>query len=66
MDAEYNDINGWDYTGLVDVMGGSKTSGKHIIKTNAELDKLLKDSAFNSVEKLQFIEVYMPRENAPI
>lgn len=65
MDAEYNDINNWDYTGLVDVMGGAKTSSKHIIKTKSELDKLLKDPTFNAADRLHFVEVYMPKEDAP-
>lgn len=65
MDAEYNDINGWDYTTLVDVMGGSKTCAKHIVRTKSELDKLLTDSTFNSADRLQFVEVIMPKEDAP-
>ncbi|KAJ4164130.1 hypothetical protein LMH87_005815 [Akanthomyces muscarius] len=65
MDAEYNDINGWDYTALVDVMGGSKTSAKHVVRTKSELNKLLTDSTFNSADRLQFVEVIMPKEDAP-
>lgn len=65
MDAEYNDINGWDYTALVDVMGGSKTSVKHVIKTKSELEKLLTDSTFTATDRLQFVEVIMPKEDAP-
>ncbi|XWW99934.1 hypothetical protein V2A60_007948 [Cordyceps javanica] len=65
MDAEYNDINGWDYTALVDVMGGSKTSAKYVVKTKIELDNLLTDSAFNAADCLQFVEVIMPKEDAP-
>ncbi|KAM3504383.1 hypothetical protein MY11210_008382 [Beauveria gryllotalpidicola] len=65
MDAEYNDINGWDYTALVDVMGGSETAAKHVVKTKSELEKLLTDSTFNSADGLQFVEVMMPRDDAP-
>ncbi|KAM3497481.1 hypothetical protein MY10362_009172 [Beauveria mimosiformis] len=65
MDAEYNDINGWDYTALVDVMGGSKTAAKHVVKTKSELEKLLTDSTFNSADGLKFVEVIMPRDDAP-
>lgn len=65
MDAEYNDINSWDYTALVDVMGGSKTCAKHVVKTKSELDNLLTDSTFKSADRLQFVEVIMPRKDAP-
>ncbi|KAM3517399.1 hypothetical protein NHJ13051_009021 [Beauveria bassiana] len=65
MDAEYNDINGWNYTALVDVMGGSNTAAKHVVKTKSELEKLLTDSTFNSADGLQFVEVIMPRDDAP-
>ncbi|KGQ02503.1 Pyruvate decarboxylase [Beauveria bassiana D1-5] len=65
MDAEYNDINGWNYTALVDVMGGSNTAAKHVVKTKSELEKLLTDSSFNSADGLQFVEVIMPRDDAP-
>ncbi|KAJ6780902.1 hypothetical protein PWT90_05562 [Aphanocladium album] len=65
MDAEYNDINPWKYTALVDAMGGSKTSAKHTVKTKSELEKLLTDSTFNSADHLQFVEVIMPKEDAP-
>ncbi|OAA73789.1 pyruvate decarboxylase [Cordyceps fumosorosea ARSEF 2679] len=65
MDAEYNDINGWDYTALVDVMGGSKSCAKHVVKSKSELDKLLTDSKFNAADCLNFVEVMMPKEDAP-
>lgn len=65
MDAEYNDINRWDYTALVDVMGGAKTSAKHIVKTKSELETLLTDAKFNSADCLQFVEVIMQKDDAP-
>lgn len=65
MDAEYNDINTWDYKGLVDVFGGSKTAQKHMVKTKEELNKLLTDKEFNSGNSLQFVELYMLKKDAP-
>lgn len=66
MDAEYNDIVQWDFKGLVDVMGGTeKTCKKMVVKTTDELETLLTDSSFNDASLLQFVELYMPKEDAP-
>lgn len=65
MDAEYNDIQEWDNKGLVDVFGGAKTSRKYVVKTKEELNKLLTDKDFIAAEKLQFVELHMPKKDAP-
>jgi pyruvate decarboxylase len=65
MEAEYNDIANWDFKALVDVFGGSKTSKKFAVETKDELEKLLTDESFNAAECLQFVELYMPKEDAP-
>lgn len=65
MEAEYNDINPWDYKALVDVFGGAKTAKKYVAKTKDELEKLLTDKDFNAAKSLQFVELYMPKEDAP-
>lgn len=65
MEAAYNDIQQWDFKALVDVFGGSKTSKKFTIKTKDELNQLLTDSEFNAAKCLQFVELYMPKEDAP-
>ncbi|SPO01329.1 probable pyruvate decarboxylase [Cephalotrichum gorgonifer] len=66
MEAEYNDIVPWDFKELVTVFGGSdKTARKIQIKTRSELEKLFKEDEFNKAAKLQFVEVYMPKEDAP-
>ncbi|KAL6811733.1 pyruvate decarboxylase [Trichoderma camerunense] len=65
MEAEYNDISNWDFKALVDVFGGSKTAKKFAVKTKQELEKLLTDPTFNAAECLQFVELYMPKEDAP-
>ncbi|KAI6779661.1 pyruvate decarboxylase [Emericellopsis cladophorae] len=65
MEATYNDISQWDFKALVDVFGGSKTSRTFTVKTKDELNNLLTDDAFNAAECLQFVELYMPKEDAP-
>lgn len=66
MEAEYNDIRKWKYTEVPEVFGASpKESKKFIIKTKDELEKLLKDKDFNSAKGLQFVELWMDKEDAP-
>ncbi|KAI1484601.1 pyruvate decarboxylase [Biscogniauxia mediterranea] len=66
MDAEYNDIVEWKYKDLVDVFGGTEeTTKKYVVKTKAELDALLADPDFNNRQGLRFVELYMPRDDAP-
>ncbi|VUC23651.1 unnamed protein product [Clonostachys rosea] len=65
MEAEYNDIVAWDYKGVVDVFGGQGKSRTFTIKTKDELNNLLTDDEFNAAKTLQFVELYMPKEDAP-
>lgn len=65
MEAEYNDINLWDYKALVDVFGGARTAKKFAVKTKDEAEELLSDKDFNEAKSLQFVELYMPKEDAP-
>jgi pyruvate decarboxylase len=66
MDAEYNDIAPWDFKELVTVFGGTdKTVRKLQIRTRSELEKLFAEDEFGRAERLQFVEVYMPKEDAP-
>ena len=66
MNAEYNDIVKWHFKDLVSVFGASdKQARKYQIKTRDELNSLLTNDEFNSCPTLQFVEVFMPREDAP-
>lgn len=66
MDAEYNDIVEWKYKDVPTVFGGSdETVKKFQVHTKTELDVLLKDEAFNTRQGLQFVELYMRKEDAP-
>lgn len=65
MEAEYNDINNWKYKELVDVFGGEDRAKKFTIKTKDELNELFADEEFQAAKCLQFVELYMPKEDAP-
>ncbi|OLN94353.1 Pyruvate decarboxylase [Colletotrichum chlorophyti] len=66
MEAEYNDIVQWQYKELVTVFGGTeKTAKKFVVKTKDELERLLTDDEFNNPKTLQFVELYVPKEDAP-
>lgn len=67
MDAEYNDVMTWDYKELPEVFGPGKDGAKkYQVKTRDELEKLLTDGEFNAAKKLQFVELYMPKKDAPL
>lgn len=65
MEAEYNDIAEWDYSGLVDVFGGLKTANKFTVRTKDHLNKLLTNPDFNAAKSLQLVELHMHKEDAP-
>ena len=66
MDATYNDIQEWKYKELVNVFGGDPTKQKvYQVKTKREAEDLFNDKAFAKAEHLQFVELYMPKEDAP-
>lgn len=66
MNAEYNDINNWDYKGLIDVFGGTKIGAKTFsIRTKDEAEKLLTDDEFNAAKALQLVELHVPWDDAP-
>ncbi|KAB1719517.1 hypothetical protein FNE72_28955 [Klebsiella pneumoniae] len=66
MDAGYNDIALWDHHKLTDAFGGTDaTVKKYSVKTKDEVEKLFVDKEFNAAQKLQVVELHMPREDAP-
>ncbi|CAM1503695.1 Fc.00g012860.m01.CDS01 [Cosmosporella sp. VM-42] len=65
MEAEYNDINNWKFKDLIDVFGGTETSKTFQIKTKDALNELLTDEEFAASNCLQFVELYLPKEDAP-
>ncbi|RDW73837.1 hypothetical protein BP5796_07279 [Coleophoma crateriformis] len=66
MDAEYNDIAAWHFKDLPKVFGGQDGTYKtYQVKTKAAIDDLFMDEHFNAADCLQFVEVYMPWDDAP-
>lgn len=65
MEAGYNDIATWDFKGVVDVFGGKDKGRTFTVKTKDELNQLLTNDEFNAAKTLQFVELYMPKEDAP-
>ncbi|KAI1082622.1 pyruvate decarboxylase [Whalleya microplaca] len=66
MNAPYNDVVEWRYKELVDVFGGTEeTARKYVVKNRGELNNLLADQDFNHRKGMRFVELYMPREDAP-
>ncbi|KAH6709592.1 pyruvate decarboxylase-like protein [Leptodontidium sp. MPI-SDFR-AT-0119] len=66
MEAEYNDIAGWKYTDIPRVLGASESDvGIHDIETKAELETLLLDRNFAEARNIQFVEMHMPKDDAP-
>lgn len=66
MEAEYNNIVRWNYIDVPTTFGGSdKQVRKFVVKTKDELEGLLTDKDFNEARGLQFVEVWMPKDDAP-
>lgn len=66
MDASYNDIQQWKYKDLISVFGADpKESKTYQVKTKQEADDLFNDKNFSLAPYLQFVELYMPKEDAP-
>jgi pyruvate decarboxylase len=62
----YNDIQPWCHTKLFDVFGADSSKTKtYQIKTRTELNKLLADKEFSDAKKIQMVELFMPKHDAP-
>jgi len=66
MDAAYNDIQPWAFKDLVKVFGAKEGEYKTFqIKTKAQVHDLFEDKQFNEADYLQFVELYIPKKDAP-
>ena len=66
MDESYNDIQLWKYKDLLAVFGADPKKSKTFqVKTKQELDSLFLNKEFSSAPYIQFVELYMPKEDAP-
>ena len=66
MDAGYNDIQSWNHVEIPSVFGAKEGTYKtYQIKTKAEVDTLFANEAFNAADKLQIVELFVPKKDAP-
>jgi pyruvate decarboxylase len=66
MDEVYNDIQPWNYNDIPKTFGAEEGKVKTFrIKTKEQADKLFKDNEFNAASVLQFVELYIPKKDAP-
>jgi pyruvate decarboxylase len=66
MDAVYNDIQPWHFKELVQVFGANDGEYKtYQVKTKEQINKLFEDKEFNAADVLQFVELYIPKKDAP-
>ncbi len=66
-EQEYNDIQPWKFKDLPGVFGADPNQAKsYQVKTKTQLEELLADSNFSTAPCLQLVELYMPKEDAPI
>jgi pyruvate decarboxylase len=66
MDASYNDIQPWHQKELLPTFGAKEGEYKtYQVKTKAEIHDLFKDETFSKADKIQFVELYMDKYDAP-
>lgn len=66
-ERKYNDIQNWKWTSLLNVLGdtdGTK-SISYTVSNKEELSTLLANPSFAAAEKIQLVEVIMPKHDAP-
>lgn len=67
MEAGYNDIPEWRYGDLPTAFGGREEMVRsYVVSTRAELEVLLKDEGLRAGKGVRFVDVRMPREDAPV
>ncbi|KAI7778364.1 pyruvate decarboxylase protein [Diaporthe eres] len=65
-EAEYNDIAPWRFKNTPAAFGASgEQVSTHTVRTKQELDALLSDRDFNEARNLQFVELHVPKMDAP-
>ncbi|KAJ6512212.1 pyruvate decarboxylase [Mycena vitilis] len=66
-ERKYNDISTWKWTSLLSVLGDADgtLSKSYTVSTKDELSALLDDKTFAAADKIQLVEVMMPKHDAP-
>ena len=66
MNEGFNDIQPWHFKELVNVFGAKEGEPRtYQVKTKEQTNKLFDDKEFNSATNLQFVELYMPKQDTP-
>jgi pyruvate decarboxylase len=68
MEDSYNDVQEWRYKDLLPAFGGSKDQYQtYRVETKQQVEELFLDSEFSSgdTQKLRFVELVMPWDDAP-
>ena len=66
MEASYNDIQPWAHTSILKTFGAKEGTYKNYqVKTKKEIHDLFEDKEFNAAKVLQFVEVFIPKKDAP-
>lgn len=66
MEATYNDIQPWIHTSIVKTFGAKDGTYKNYqVRTKKEIHDLFEDKEFNAANVLQFVELFMEKEDAP-
>jgi len=64
--APYNDITPWKHTQLLDLFGCPKEQQRTFqVHTRTELEGLFKKDEFSRGDKIQLVELFMPKQDAP-
>jgi pyruvate decarboxylase len=62
----YNDVQEWKYKDLVQLFGCSPDKGaSYRVETKQQLEELFADQEFSNGNKLRFVELVMPWDDAP-
>jgi pyruvate decarboxylase len=66
-ERKYNDIVNWKWTSLLTTLGDAdgSLSKSYTVNNRAELNDLLQKEEFASTQKIQLVEVMMPKLDAP-
>ncbi|ROW00234.1 hypothetical protein VSDG_03451 [Cytospora chrysosperma] len=66
VDAAYNDIAAWRFKDVPAAFGATGEQATALVaRTKADVEGLLTDPGFNDARNLQFVELHMPRMDAP-
>lgn len=67
MDEKYNDVQNWKYASIPKAMGGeAENSTSYSVDTTDGLQQLWSSGRFDKPKGLHFVEMFTPREDAPV